>query len=60
MQFMTLLNSEMTSLMTFRKTEDFVDSYEDILKFKGVKVYAEAKSNHARIFEVKCAWSSSR
>ncbi|XP_022656829.1 uncharacterized protein LOC111248570 [Varroa destructor] len=39
--FMTILNSELTSTMLITKTTPTVNSYEDILLFKNVKIYTE-------------------
>ena len=50
---MNFLNSQLTSAMTIKNEEDFINSYKDILRFPDVRIYGEAGSSLARIFTVR-------
>lgn len=49
---MNFLNSELMSAMTIKDNEDYIRSYEDILRFPDVRVYGEANTALSRIFTV--------
>lgn len=42
--FMCCLNSELKSSMAIKRDEDHVDSFADVLRFKRMRIYAEADS----------------
>ncbi|KAL1477368.1 hypothetical protein MTO96_035786, partial [Rhipicephalus appendiculatus] len=48
---MGLLNCTLTSTMLVRKTSDYVDSFEDILRFPKVKIAAEKLTYFSKIFQ---------
>ncbi|KAH9380116.1 hypothetical protein HPB48_013621 [Haemaphysalis longicornis] len=57
---MGLLNCTLTSTMLVRKTTDYVDSFEDLLRFPGVKISTEKLTYFSAILKVKFRYSSAR
>lgn len=62
--FMNVLNSALTSSMTIRSDEDFINTYTDVLGFPRVRIYSEYGSHFTRVFKVidsgalqfRCNW----
>lgn len=50
--FMNVLNSALTSSMTIKSDEDFVNSPGDVLRFPRVHIYAEERSHVSGLFTV--------
>ncbi|XP_018493880.1 uncharacterized protein LOC108863785 [Galendromus occidentalis] len=48
---MNLLNSKLISIMTVRTDEDFINKYEDVLRFPNVRIYSEAGSTLSLMFQ---------
>ncbi|XP_028967180.1 uncharacterized protein LOC114828208 [Galendromus occidentalis] len=47
---MTFLSSALTSSMTIKRNEDFVNSYADVLRFPKVRIYSEKGTIFSQIF----------
>lgn len=52
MQLLVVFSGELTSSMAIRDPEDHIRTLEDVLRFKNIRIYGEAKSSLSLMFLV--------